>query len=471
MKAETQKLRDISEGIIQKVDEGILPTNSVYLAVNLVFDKILGRAVLREGTTQLGSQIVDGKECLGLHEHITTAGVKVPIAVFNDATNTNADVYKYTSSAWSKAKEDVTQGVKMRFETFLNTTIGVNGTDKISTADGSSWVTTGGNLDIGNMPAATLVKEWKDKIYCAGVSTNPDRLYFSSVPSAGVISWTVGNGYIDIEPEDGAGPIRALAKVPGYLLIIKERSVKRWDGSQTYPDDLISIGTYSQECVVETRQSCFYFNKRGIYETTGGYPRKISRKIQGIIDAIPSSYYIKVSGWGDGERVMYSIGDITLGDLALTNCVVMYNIESQIWTLLSFPNELKMWHHYVDANGDEIILAGDDDGNVWQIFEGTDDGGTMITWLLQYQTQEFGSRGKIKDISKIISYGENIQSGLLSCKVNNRGSFIPCGGIHNSVEEITKDINGQYFDFRIQGQGRSTQIIGLDFPDINVTFN
>jgi len=471
-KITTQQLRDVSEGIIQKVDVSILPLNSVCMAVNLVFDDVLGRAVLRKDRTQLGAQITDGKNCLGLYQHVTTAGVKVPLAVFNASGDATSVLSKYTSNAWSSAKTGLTAGAKIRLETLLDTTVAVNGAEAISSADGANWVTTGGNLDVGNMPKGTMVREWQDKIFTAGVSGNPDRLYFSSTPNAGVVSWTVGNGYIDIEPEEGSGGITALNKVPGYLLIFKERSLKRWDGSSTYPESLITIGTPSQEAVIQTKQSCYYFNKRGIFETTGGYPRKISRRIQEVIDAIPASYYSSVSGWGDGERLFFSIGDITWRDLALTNVVIMYNIDSQNWTVLTFPTEFKRWSNYIDANGDEIIMAGDDDGNVWQVFNV--DAQSDIDWMIQYQVQEFGSRGRTKKMAKIVPFTENVRNGRVTIRANEKGEFQPFGKnptINTEVQEIIGDVSGRYFEIRLQGRGRRAEIVGVDFPEIDVNLN
>lgn len=470
-KLPTQSIRDQSEGIIQAVDSSIRPPNSVYLAVNFLFDKILGRAVLRPGITQLGSQIRSGKTCLGLYDHITSTGTKVPLALFNNTDDATAILSKYTASAWSNAKTGLTASAKMRFETFLDTTIGVNGTDKISSADGSSWVTTGGDLDIGNAPAGTLVKEFLDKLYIAGVSGNLDRLYFSSVPTAGAISWTVDNGYIDIEPEEGTGPITALAKVPGYLLIFKNRSLKRWDGVSTYPESMIKLGTFSQDSVVETRQSVFYFNQKGIFETVGSYPRKISRRIQDIIDAIPASSYASIAGYGDNERVYFHIGNITIGDLALANCVITYHLDSQTWTLLSFPKSMRKWSKYILSTEEERLITGDADGNVWQILQGVDDAGTDINWLMQYHALEFGSRGRTKSLSKFVFYTKNVINGSVSVRVDEFGDFKPIGNINKTKMEVIKDLTGSYFEFRIQGKGKAASIIGIDFPELDLDLN
>lgn len=467
-KVDVQKLRDCSEGIVQSVDTSIAPSNSVYLGMNMLFHKNLGRAVLRDGTTLLGAQVIDGKSCLGLYQHIDTSGVEVPLAVFNIANDATASIYKYTSSTWSSAHTGLAKDTKVNFETFLDTTVAVNGQSGANaTTDGATWVSSGGNLDVGNMPAGKYVIEFKDRIYTAGVSGYLDRLYYSSTPTDGAISWD--DGYIDIEPEEGAGAITGLAKVPGYLLVFKERSIKRWDTQSTYPESLITIGAPSQSAIVQTKQTVFYYNQRGIYETIGGYPRKISRRIQDIIDAIPSSYYSSVSGWGDGENVYWSIGDITLDDLTLTNCVIAYHIDSRVWALFSMPTEPLVFSSYVGSNGKEEIIYGDDDGNVFRFLQGDDDNSADINWLLQYNPQEFGSRGRLKDISSMMIYSKKVRNGKLSCRMDGEGNFNPTGNISKNEQKITKDLRGRYFEFRLQGSSQEgVEFIGIDFPMINV---
>lgn len=465
---------DHSEGIIQGITEAIMPKNSVYMAVNFLFHEVLGRATLRKGSTQIGEDIVAGAECLGMHQFIDGA-TRVPLATFNDAASSpaNADIYKYTSGAWSKSAENLTKDLKTRFLTFLGTCAFVNGTEAKSSTDLTTWVSTGGNLDIGNMNKGTLINEWHDRVYLAGKTSNPDRLYYSSTPTGGAISWTVGNGFIDIEPDDNGGGITALSKCPGYELIFKERSLKRWDFSSTYPDDLMNIGAPSQEAVVEGNQSVFFFNQKGIYETIGSYPRKISRRVQDIINAIPSTYYSKVSGISDDENLLFNIGTVTLDKVTLSNCVLLYNYDSKTWSLLSFQNKFLHWSPYVDANGAKNIMAGDATGKVMQIFNGTQDAGKDIKWLLQYQTQEMGSRGRIKDLSKMVAYTKGVRNGQTSIRINGVDDFKPIRQtIDKDVKELTMDLKGRYFDMRMQGFGQTgIHVIGWEFPDVNANLN
>lgn len=452
------KLRDVSEGIIQAVDSSIAPPNSVYLSSNFWFHKDIGRATLREGITQLGNTLTG--TCQGLYQFIPSSGTSKLLAVFDNK------IHSLETATWTN-RTAVASGATVRFETYLNQVVMVDGTNVKSSADGTTWVDTGGSFDVANMPKGKYVIEWKDKIYTAGISSEPDRLYFSSLPITGAVSWTDDTaGYIDISPEDGSGSIVGLSKVPGYLLIFKERTIKRWNGQSTFPEDLINIGTTSQEAIVFARQTVFFWNSRGIFETNGGYPRKISRRIEDIVNAVSSSH--SVSGWSDKDNVYFSVGDITLDGLTIKNCVVAYNIDTQTWALFSFPQDFRKWHTYVSSG--EHLIAGDTTGKVWKVFDGTADGTANIEWLLQYQTQEFGHRARYKDLSKIILLTDAINSGTVSIR-SEAEDFQPFGTFDQNISVICGHKRGRYFDFRLFGSGRGGEIIGLEIPDsaINIT--
>jgi len=97
MKINPLTLRDISRGVVERIDYNSLGAKdtSANFALNLRFDKTIGRAVVREGTALVGAQIANGKECLGLFQYIKSDGTTTLMAVFNDATDTNSDIYKY----------------------------------------------------------------------------------------------------------------------------------------------------------------------------------------------------------------------------------------------------------------------------------------------------------------------------------------------------------------------------------------
>jgi len=80
----TVKWRDVSAGNIQAVSSDITIPNSVPFSMNLLFDKVLGEAVSREGTTIIGTQLSAGNNCQGLFQHLdTTVASSVLFAGFN----------------------------------------------------------------------------------------------------------------------------------------------------------------------------------------------------------------------------------------------------------------------------------------------------------------------------------------------------------------------------------------------------
>ncbi len=315
----------------------------------------------------------------------------------------------------------------------------------------------------------------------AGVSAARDSLYHSSTPTAGSISWTSGNGSITIEPFEGQGAITGLSKVPGYLLIFKERALKRWNGSSTFPDDLANLGTPSHESIVNGKRTVFFFSASGkksigFYETNGEETRKISRPIQEIVELIASASYANVAGYSDEEIVMWSIGDITYDEISYTNVVALYHIDTKTWALLSFPTEFKVFTKYIDGTTLKIA-AGNDDGEIIEIFTGTSDNITgssniEIQLAIQWHPEEFGSRGRIKDIEKVVPYVNDGLSGKFSVRVDGKGRLDQKGSVKEPCEtEIEIEKKGHLFEFRMSGAGigGKTQILGFDVlsPDIS----
>src|SRR5690606_22799548 len=79
-----------------------------------------------------------------------------------------------------------------------------------------------GAFDRLNMPTGYRVPiEYLDRVYLLGSSANPDKLVYSGVQTNGAVSWTSGNGEVNLEPEEGAGGLVAAGKVPGYLILFK----------------------------------------------------------------------------------------------------------------------------------------------------------------------------------------------------------------------------------------------------------
>jgi hypothetical protein len=473
--------RDFSRGTIRTVQNSICPGNSVKLALNMDSDKEIGSLISRLGTNIIGNKIGGTTTCLGLHYYRDTVGSGHKLfGVFSDGDYNNI----YNILDGTPSLETDTKDLKTRLCTYLGSVVRVNGTDPVKSYNGSSWVTTGGAFDEANMPRGSVVLEWKDRVYVSGVPANPSILYYSTTadPNARTVNWTItpddedSAGQLEIEQEDGGGIITALEKVPGYILIFKERTMKRWDGASTYPEDLINIGTPSQEAVCRGREMVFIANQEGVWVTNGGYPTKISKSIQDLWDAIPD--ISKVATYCDESHVYIYVGDITLNNNVLNNVCFKFNIDNQSWDIFSYYNEFTCFTWYLSGSS-KIIIGGDKNGQVLQLNTGYTDHDTIvqpISYSLETQDIDLGMRGKIKEINQVIIYTENVRLGQFLYRTNSNRDvdWKSLRNITNDVEDIA-DFNakGNWFNFKITGITNSGQIkiLGFELPEQSISIN
>jgi hypothetical protein len=137
-------------------------------------EKEIGSLVLRDGTGLVGAQTIASATCYGIHYHRDSVASNHKLfGVFsNGSVNIIHNMADGTQSWTTDTKE-----LKTRFCTYLNSTVRVNGTDAAISYNGSAWVTTGGVFDEANMPKGSVVIEWKDRVYTAGVAASPSILY------------------------------------------------------------------------------------------------------------------------------------------------------------------------------------------------------------------------------------------------------------------------------------------------------
>lgn len=486
-----QFIKDFSAGMMTNLNENLKNESSVRLAMNVDFDEELGSAVSRLGTSIVNAQLVDNNTILGLHDfqYGTTSGKL--LATINASGGATSVVYDV--EAGTTIRTGLTASTKMRFVTFLDSVLMINGADAEASYNGTTVITTGGAFDLANIPSSNTVDigiEWRDRVYLAGDTAEPSRLYYSSTPSSGAVSFTSGNGNIDIEPEDGAGVITGLGKVPGYLLIFKERNMKRWNFDNAFPETLMNIGTSSHESIINAAGLCAFYSasnqsNKGFYITNGGRPVPIShmraRNIKKWVDAIPQSYDANVSGWGTENYFLWSIGDVTVDGVDYTNVVVKWNRIFDQWTVRSYPSEFRVFSSFVDSAGNNVIVGGDDDGNVIQIDNDatyTDyPSSTPIQWEVILQQEDF-QFNQVKEISeKIIVRSEGVEDGVFRVTLDNDplDKVVNIGTVDKRVAELKlkQVLRANDFQFGLKGNqiGRRAYIKEIEIPNIEVLPN
>lgn len=481
---EPQFYKSCASGMITNVNKNLLPPDSVALGLNVDFDQEIGSPVTRLGTALVGSQLVAGNPVLGLHDFRDANGSNhALLAAINAAGGATSVVYKVGTGT---IRTGLTASKKMRFVSFLDSVLMINGVDAEASYDGASVITTGGAFDLANIPGSNtceLCLEWLDRVYLAGDTSEPDRLYYSSTPSAGAVSWTSGNGYVDIEPEDGGGSITGLGKVPGYLLIFKERALKRWSFDSAFPETLIQIGTPSHESIVNAGGLCAFFSAsskdaRGFYVTNGDRPIPIShdriRNIKKWVDAIPQANEANIAGWGDARSFWWSIGDVTVDGRTFTNVVVRWNRILDQWSVRSYPSQFTVFSSYV-TGGVNAVVAGDDDGNVIQIDKDatyTDYNAKPIHYEIVFQEEHFNYNQKKEISEEVVVNSEGLNGARVTFDYD--GVKYAVGTVTSKVSSLKiKKITTNMFQLGIAGTvagGRGT-LKEVEIPNVNVLQN
>jgi len=486
------KQTDFSSGMID-VNVSLAPKNTVGLLLNADTDTEIGSVVSRFGTATIGAQLVAGKNILGLQQHIdvdTPSNNKLfaTVNAAGDATSVVYDVVAGTTSVTG-----LTASKKMRFLTYNGATLALNGADVERSYTSAGWITTGGAFDLANIPSANKVNlcvEFLDRVYVAGDFAALTRLYYSGVSNGSTVSWTVGNGYVDIEPEDGGGPITALSKVPGYILVFKERSIHRWNFSSAFPESLIQIGTPSQESVIMGGGLCaFYSNSnegaKGFYITNGGRPESISqdnnRPIKKWVDAIQTANETEIAGWATDRYFCWSVGDLVVDGETYTNVVLKYNRLLNQWVIRTYPQRFKVFANYL-VSGVNTIVGGGNDGTVYRM----DKPGTFVdasaattknfSWKIRQHHNNFEDN-HIKTLSEnVVVKGKNLGSVRVVAYVDEKLEPIEINGKNSQSKNLAlfgigKNIKGTTLSLEVSGESSGASSIIREIEMENITID
>jgi len=468
-KIETIQIRNLGTyGLIREasVDDNLIPDGAVVEAKNVHFDRI-GAVTLRLGISNLGGTVSAGYPCLGVHNafHSTL------LVVFSDGTNN--DIYRYTGTGWSKCLEDDTKDAKTRFIDFAGRTIRVNGIDSsirvwTGVDDGPSyWEYTGNPINPQQISNAGIKPKfgevYKSRVYLAGDSNYPSRLYFSSViDSNGNITWSPSEDYVDINPKDGED-ITALKRYSLELLVFKINYIYKFKTSGVDPDPLIRIGTRSQESVIEGKKGVYFHHDTGFYRYSGGYPIEISRPISDFVENISYSNYEDICAWKDNDHIYWSVGDVTIDGKTWENVVLRYTESSEVWTIYSYAYQFK-WAGEYDSGSEIKRVVGADNGVVYELDNGYTDDGEPINYHFITKWWEGSDILKRKTIKEIVTLCEKAQGGKLMYKINDKDEWKDLGQIKKFLTYFRGlNIKNYRIRFKIAGASRVEPFIFRGF--------
>lgn len=206
-------------------------------------------------------------------------------------------ITKFYSISTGGVSSDITGGTaittNLRWETIEAPTSGGQG--PVYTTNGTDipkyWTGAGNTADwtasSGTVPVAKYMVYFKNRVFMAGVSATPNRLFASGIGDPR--DWSTTNGYtVDLDPSDG-DTITGLGTIGPYLLVFKRNKIFRVYDLDTGANTVIStsIGAASHRSIVETPLGTFFLtNDKGVYLYNGSKMEQISANITPTVDSI-----------------------------------------------------------------------------------------------------------------------------------------------------------------------------------------
>lgn len=423
------------------------------------------------GYSQVGSTTLQtGKPVRSLHHFRQSSSVTKILATVDDATSDDTQLFYSTGgnsseitgaeTAWAnKATMDV------EMEDFISYCflVGYSSTDGFLPSSSLTGTTFSTSTNVTNMPGAKYIKRYRDRIYIGNCDISgtayPYRVYFSTVPSAGSITWTVATNFFDV---DYSEQITGLTENWDRLIIFTEFSAYMYD--QSSKKKVWDVGCSGQRTIQNIGAYMIFANKDNIFVSSGGRPEPIGNPILGFIKASnPSDWKTAVV---DNEYHIYLGDSITVNGLTYSNVLATLNIDTNMWRWRELKDSVDSMCRYT-TSGDDFLLLGCADSEIMIKSKYTDttpiyaDDGSPINAHFRTKAYDMGDPSVKKTIKKIVSYSEYGQGLMLRYRIfdKNREVLMPfesIGSLNKVVNnfEDFKNLEGNFIQF--EGKERSS---------------
>lgn len=224
-------------------------------------------------------------------------------------------------------------------------------------------------------PKGNFIELHYDRLWIAGETANPDRVYFSTagVNGADIEDFTIPieeaeanqhGGFIDVRSYDG-GKIIGLKVIFNAIVIFKNKTAYKVFGNS--PDNYELVQLFSSSGAIADKSICvgnngaYFLNDDGIYFYDGTNTNLISQKISKTIMRMNSNYSSKSVGYYYNNKYYLAIpvDNSTTNNLliefnTLTNSFVTHNIGA-ITDFIEFSNKL----YFSSGNTVKSLTEGD----------------------------------------------------------------------------------------------------------------
>lgn len=424
------------EGAYTDVGVISIPQNALWIQDNCITSYKLGAILKRPGYERIGIAIQANKSITGLHNFRQSATTQKMLCTVNNSADTALQLFYSTGGNWTEVTDaetawDTFEDSKVEMEDFLGYCfmVGYDATDAVWLPLRTFTTTTLGTTMTTSMPQAKYIKRYRDRLYLANCYSSatayPYRVYFSSVPSAGSITWTPASDFIDV---DYSEDIKGIGENWDRFIIFTEYSAYMYD--QDTKKKVWDVGCSNHRTIRNSGAYMFWANMDGVWISTGGRPENIAGRIIDFIRAADmTTAFAEVI---DEEYHLY-LGSVSVNGVSYSNCALIFNIPTKTWR----------WHEYFDtmtvfgtfySGGEDYLYMGASDGDVHRLGKYTD--ATLLTadavvsgtgqpihsWFMTGGI-DFGSPQMEKEIDKIFAYADRAQGLILKSRVIDRNTM------------------------------------------------
>lgn len=228
-------------------------------------------------------------------------------------------------------------------------------------------------------PIAVDMEPYQNRIYIIGTASTK---FWSNAGTP--TDWTNDSSSINIP---GPGKLTTLRKLDDRLITGKNSGIQhRWDGYNLF-DLSTTLAPTSSRSLAQVEKVDFGLNRLGVFVYTGAPPELLSNPIEKQIyndanEGIIGTTFDNAPGIAHKYEYMLSVGTITddLTDETISDCILVYDYQTDEWWNNTFANRPTAWLSYKDASGDQQLLFAN--GSQCYTYGGTqtaDNGATIET--------------------------------------------------------------------------------------------
>lgn len=442
----------------------------------------LGSIVKDLGYSIVGSAMQANKSILGLYNFRQSLATQKMLATVDDATSDDTQLFYSTGGAWTEVTDAETAwankaGINVEMEAMDGYCyfVGWGSTDGFLPVASLTGTTFSTSTNVTNMPSAKYIKRYRDRVYIGNCDITgtayPYRVYFSTVPSSGSITWTVATNFIDVDYSEG---VTGLGENWDRLMVFTQFSAYGYN--QTEFKKLWDVGCSNHRTIKNYGAFMFWADYNGVQVSSGGRPQKISGKVDKFFKTgTPSNYFAEIVN----EEYRLYIGTVTVDEITYTNTALIYHIPSQTWRIREYANNLTTWAKY-NNSGKIELWHGNSVGSVMKHSKYTDsspvytDNGTNINAHFKTSLLDFGVPQDVKTIKKILTYSKYAQNLKLQARVIDKNQNVlmnwkKLGELKRYITEHTVNPNKGNF---LEIQGRSLDgVRGFEFDGFSIDVN